>query len=150
MSLTRPAHLSIPLITGLGTGTEACGIGSVFPPGDLWIGMDTYSNCTLTYDILLKSDWWDVTLILFVLTDEERDRTWWPALSGHWLPCTRCCQYLLNSSWSGGLAKMGHFWHHTDSLGYLKKIWIPVVNIQWCPWTLKGLNIELLTSIIEC
>ena len=32
------------------------------------------------------------------------------------------------------------YWCH-QSLGYLKKIWIPVVNIQWCPWTFKGLNI---------
>ena len=24
---------------------------------------------------------------------------------------------------------------------YLKKIWMPVVNIHWCLWTLKGLNI---------
>ena len=32
------------------------------------------------------------------------------------------------------------FWRH-QSLGYLKKIWMPVVNIHWCPWTLKGFNI---------
>ena len=32
------------------------------------------------------------------------------------------------------------YWHH-QSLGYLKKIWMPVVNIHWCPWTLKGFNI---------
>ena len=28
-----------------------------------------------------------------------------------------------------------------QNLGYLKKNWMPVVNIHWCPWTLKGLNI---------
>ena len=44
----------------------------------------------------LKFDWWGVPLILFVLTDGERDGLWWTALSGHWLSCTGCCQYLLN------------------------------------------------------
>ena len=48
-----PAHLSIPLITGQGTGTETCGIDSVFPPDDLWIGLDTYMNCILIYDLFL-------------------------------------------------------------------------------------------------
>ena len=42
------------------------------------------------------SDWWGVPLVLFVLTDGERDGLCWPALSGHWLSCTECCQYLLN------------------------------------------------------
>ena len=32
------------------------------------------------------------------------------------------------------------YWYH-QSLGYLKKIWMTVLNIQWCPWTLKGPNI---------
>ena len=32
------------------------------------------------------------------------------------------------------------YWCH-QILGYLKKIWMPVVNIQCCPWTLEGLNI---------
>ena len=32
------------------------------------------------------------------------------------------------------------YWRH-QSLGYLKKIWMPVVNIHWCSWTLKGINI---------
>ena len=32
------------------------------------------------------------------------------------------------------------YWCH-QSLGYLRKIWMPVVNIHWCLWTLKGLNI---------
>ena len=41
------------------------------------------------------------------------------------------------------------YWCH-ESLGYLKKIWMPVVNIRWCPWTLKGLNIWLLMLIIKC
>ena len=47
-----PAHLSIPLISGRGTVTETCGIGCVVPPDDLWIGLDTYTNCTLVYDLL--------------------------------------------------------------------------------------------------
>ena len=49
-----PENLSIPLITDGGTGTKTCGIGSVFPPDDLWIGLDTYTNCILIYDLLLK------------------------------------------------------------------------------------------------
>ena len=65
-----PEHLSIPLITGRGTGTETSGIGSVFPLDDLWIGLDTYMNCTLICDLFLKVwlmgcatcficiDWW--------------------------------------------------------------------------------------------
>ena len=47
-----PAHLSIHLITGRETGTKTCAIGSVFPPDILWIGLDTYANCTLIYDLL--------------------------------------------------------------------------------------------------
>ena len=65
-----PVHLSISLITGRGTGTVTCGIGSVFPPNDLWIGLDTYMDCILIYDLLLQVwligcatcfiyiDWW--------------------------------------------------------------------------------------------
>ena len=49
-----PAPLSIPLMTGRGTVTETCGIGSVFPSDDLWIGLDTDTNCTLIYDLFLK------------------------------------------------------------------------------------------------
>ena len=37
-----------------------------------------------------------VPLVLFVLTDGERDGLWLPVFSGHWLSCTGCCQYLLN------------------------------------------------------
>ena len=40
------------------------------------------------------------------------------------------------------------YWRH-QSLGYLKKIWMPVVNIHWCPWTLKDFNIQLLMLIIK-
>ena len=36
-----------------------------------------------------------VPLVLFVLTDGERDGLWWPALPGHWLSFTGFCQYLL-------------------------------------------------------
>ena len=49
-----PAHLSIPLIQGRGTSTETCRISSVFPPDDLWIGLDNYLNCILIYDLFLK------------------------------------------------------------------------------------------------
>ena len=39
-----PAHLSIPLITGRGTGTETCGIDGVFPADDLWISLDVSTD----------------------------------------------------------------------------------------------------------
>ena len=41
------------------------------------------------------------------------------------------------------------YWRH-QSHGYLKEIWMPVVNIHWCPRTLKGFNIQLLMLIIKC
>ena len=92
-----PAHLSIPLITGRGTGTETCRIGSAFPSDDLWIGLDTCTNCTLVYDLILKRLSDGVCHFnLFVLTDGERDGLWWPTTSGHWLFCTGCCKYLRN------------------------------------------------------
>ena len=49
-----PVHLSNPLNTGRGTDIETCGIGSVFPLDKLWISLDSYTNCTLIYDLLLK------------------------------------------------------------------------------------------------
>ena len=49
-----PAHWFIHLITGRVAGTETYGICNVFPPDDLWIGLDTYTNCILIYDLLLK------------------------------------------------------------------------------------------------
>ena len=33
---------------------------------------------------------------LYWLMGKGMDGLWWPALSGHWLSCTGCCQYLLN------------------------------------------------------
>ena len=94
-----PAHLSSPLITGRGTGTETCGIGGVFPPDDLLIGLDAYMNCILIYDLFWKVWLMGCATCLFVLTDGERDGLWWPVLSGHWLSCTGCYQYLLNMKW---------------------------------------------------
>ena len=49
-----PACFPIPLITGRGTGTETCGIGSVFPHDDLWVSLDYYTNYTLIYYLLFK------------------------------------------------------------------------------------------------
>ena len=57
---------------------------------------------------------------------------------------THCCPVDLQK-W----AILTPYWFH-QSLGYLKKIWMPVVNIHWCPWTLKFLNIKLLMLIIKC
>ena len=81
------------------------------------------------------------------------------ALKWHmWLKWkTRFCLFTdhsFNSLCPGGIAKMGHFfftpyWRH-QSLGYLKKIWMPVVNIIWCPWAIKGFSIQLLMLIIKC
>ena len=93
---TGDKPLSEPMITGQGTGTETCGIGSVFPSDDLWIGLDTYMNCILIYDLFLKVWLKECATRLFVLTDGEKDSLWWPALSRHWLSWTGCCQYLLN------------------------------------------------------
>ena len=68
-------------------------------------------------------------------------RIWYPT---KWLK--KCCNNkdilkLIVARWT---CQNGPFltpyWCH-QSLGYLKKICMPVVNIQWCPWTLKGLNI---------
>ena len=47
-------HLSILFITGRGTGTKTCGKGSVFPPDDICIGLDTFTNCILIYDLFLN------------------------------------------------------------------------------------------------
>ena len=41
------------------------------------------------------------------------------------------------------------YWRH-QSLGYLKKICMPVVNIYWCPWTVKGFKIQLLMLNFKC
>ena len=41
--------------------------------------------------------WWEyVWLIYRCFTDGGRDGLSWPALSGHWLSCTRCWLYLLS------------------------------------------------------
>ena len=90
------AHLHIPLISGRGTGTETCVIGSVFPPDDLWIDLDTYTNCTVIYDFLLKV-WLMGCATAFICID------WWgkgwPIVTSPFrqaLSYTGCCQYLLN------------------------------------------------------
>ena len=46
---------------------------------DVWL-----VGCSLVFICIEMFDWW------------ERNDLWWPALSGHWLSCTGCCQYLLN------------------------------------------------------
>ena len=40
------------------------------------------------------------------------------------------------------------YWRH-QSLSYLKKIWMPVSNINWCPWTFKGFNIQLFCHLVS-
>ena len=51
LTSTVPAHLFIPFITGRGIGPETCWAGSMFPPDNLWIDLDTYTNCALTYNL---------------------------------------------------------------------------------------------------
>ena len=87
--------LSISLITSRGTDTETSGIVCILlmAPGLVWILTRTV-YCYMTY--FWKPDWWDVPLVLFVLTYGERGDPSWPALSRHWFFCTGCCQYLLN------------------------------------------------------
>ena len=70
-------------------------IGSVFPPDELWIGLDTYTNCIWMYDLLLKV-WLKGCAACFICID------WW----GKGWPMVACpfrplvvldrCQYLLN------------------------------------------------------
>ena len=38
----------------VGKAPKTCGIGNVFSPDVLWIGLDTYMNCILIHDLLLK------------------------------------------------------------------------------------------------
>ena len=78
-----PAHLSTPLITGLGIGTETCGVGSVFAPDDLWIGLDTYTSCEIFTQKLTDGVCHLNSFILICLTYGERDGLWWAALSGY-------------------------------------------------------------------
>ena len=92
-----PEHLPIPLITGRRIGTKTCGVGHVFPPDDL-IGVDTYLNYALILIYIQIYDWWGVprvSICIEMFDWWERNDLWWPALSGHWLSCTGCCQYLL-------------------------------------------------------
>ena len=62
-------------------------------PGLVWILTWTVYWYMIYFEM---SDWWGLPLVLFVLTDGEREDLWWSALSGHWLSCIGCCQYLLN------------------------------------------------------
>ena len=85
------------------------GIGSVFPPDDLWISLHTHTNCIYIYiythirirlyiyNLLLKV-WLMGCATCFICIGwyGERDALWWPAISGHWLPCTGWCHHLLN------------------------------------------------------
>ena len=56
-----------------------------------WFGYwnELYIEIWFTFMIY---DCWDLPRVLFVLTDG----LWWPALSGHWLSYTGCCQYLFD------------------------------------------------------
>ena len=68
-----------PLITSLGTGTETCGVGNVFPPDYPWVGLDTNMNCTFDIWFTFKSLTGGVChLYLFILTDAEKG---WPMVS---------------------------------------------------------------------
>ena len=60
---------------------------------DFWILTCTLYWCMIYF---LKSDWWGVPIVSFLLIDGERGGLCWLVLSWHWLLFTRCCQYLLN------------------------------------------------------
>ena len=133
-----PAHLSVPLIAGRGAGTETCGIDSVFPPDDPWTGLDTYTNCTLIYG------WWGEPLVIFVLTDGERDGLWWPVLSGHWLSYTGCCQYLLNMK---NVVYVLLFLHLFTSLGCFRPLLVVILfPTEYNQWRTKQMS-NITTSI---
>ena len=57
-----PAHLSGPLNTGRGIGTETCGVEEAFSPDDPWFGSDTYTNCAMIYN-----SYFDVWLMGYVI-----------------------------------------------------------------------------------
>ena len=84
-------YISVPLISGRGTGTDTCGIGSAFPPDDPLIGLDTHTNCTLIYDLLLKIWLIGVCHLFYLYWLMGKGMAY-----GNWLSCTGCCQYLLN------------------------------------------------------
>ena len=90
------SHLSAPLITGRGIGTETFGVGDVFSPDDVWFASDTYTNCALIYDLHLEVWLMGCAFCIECPTDGERDGVRRSTLSGHWLSCTGCWQYSLN------------------------------------------------------
>ena len=126
-----PAHLYIPSISGRGTGTETYGVCSVLPPDDLWIGLDTYMNCILIYDLLLKVGlMWCATCFICI---DRWGNGWWLALSGHWLSCTGCYQYLLNMKL---LMSVLPFLHMSASLGcFHPRTFILKNGFDYFPWT---------------
>ena len=46
-------HICLPIVTGGGEGIETCEVVNVFPPNDLWFGLDTYTNCAVSYSLYL-------------------------------------------------------------------------------------------------
>ena len=82
--------------TGRGIGTETNGIDNVFPPDDLWFGLNTQMDfynciyiCMYLYITVCLDPVSDVPCI-YVSADGGRDGLWWPALLGHWLFYTGC------------------------------------------------------------
>ena len=76
-------------------------IGSVFPPGDLWIGLDTYMNCILIYDLLLKCVWCSVCHLFYLYR-----------LMGKWVAC-------------GGLYEMFNIWATASTIDHLPGMFPP-------------------------
>ena len=92
-----------PITTVIRMGTKTCEMEDVFPPDDLWFGLDTYDSlyeyiyiyvCVCEFGSLMS----DVTCN-YVSADVGRDGRWLPALPGHWLSYTVCWQSLLVMYW---------------------------------------------------
>ena len=82
-------------------GTETCEMDNVFPPDDLWFGLDTYDSLyeyMYIYISVFGSLISDVTCN-YVFADGGRDGLWWPALPGHWLSYSGCWLSLLVMYW---------------------------------------------------
>ena len=61
-----PAHLSTQLNTGRGIGTATCEADDVFPPHDLWFGLDTNSNFAAMYSLYLDVEMLGYVIFIFI------------------------------------------------------------------------------------
>ena len=136
---------------------------------DLWpwpFAWTSLLSLVITPDIFMMIGWWEHSQK--GVTDRQTDgrtdgrtdgwtdrRTDWTIHRAAWsqLKVLRVNEVYLLTHCGPWTCENGPFftpyWRH-QSLGYLKKIWMPVVNINWCPWNRKGCNIQLLMLIVKC